>query len=171
MPPERRVSGLRVDSKRAPKMVGVISRQSKRDAPRSSWRISSVKGGMSSSPRGGAPRTSRPTRPSAFFAAELRYVYLLGKESAVGVGESGELRLQIGVARGDGRVEDAEEREEPGAEELGRRRLHEAAEAVLGEDAGVLGVEAEDEPDAEPVQRGERFGTRLGSRSNNRIIE
>jgi len=37
-------------------------------------------------------------------------------------------------------------------------RLDEAAEAVLGEDAGVLGVEAEDEPDAEPVQRSEGVG-------------
>ena len=83
------------------------------------------------------------------------------EQPAVGVGEGGEFRLQVGVALGDGRVEDAEEREEVAAQAVRVARLDEAAEAVLGEDAGVLGVEAEDEPDAEPVQRGERVGREL----------
>ena len=88
---------------------------------------------------------------------ELRDFDGAREEGAVDVGERGEGGLEIGGAAGGGRVQDLEQFEEGVADVFGRQGREEVVELVVGKDARVLGVEAEDEADAQDVQPVEDF--------------
>ena len=80
-----------------------------------------------------------------------------GEEAAVDVGEVQQDLVQIGIAFFVRSVEDLEKVDQGAAEILRGKGSEIIMELVLdGEDPGVLGIEAEDEPDAEDVQAFQR---------------
>lgn len=95
------------------------------------------------------------------FGREAGYLDVrLGKEAAVDVGEGQESLPLVGVAPGGGRVEDAEEVDERTAGLLGRVLGQVVMELpVAAEEAGVFGIEAEDETHAEHVEAAQRGRT------------
>ena len=90
---------------------------------------------------------------ATYLVGELRDVYLLGKQSAVGVGEGCQHRLVVLAALLRRRVQLFKKAYEGHAHVLRLIVRHVVVEHVApSEDPGILGIEAEDEADAEDVE-------------------
>ena len=77
------------------------------------------------------------------------------EEAAVDIGEGGQVGFEIGVALFGRRVEDLEEVDQRAPRARGGELLQVVVELEAAEDLRVLGVEEEDDADAQLVERGE----------------
>ncbi len=93
---------------------------------------------------------------------EGRHVDVLGKQSAVGVGECHEAGVEEAVALLWRSVERDEELLEPHGHVGGRKLRKEIVELIVhGKDAGILGIEAEHDAHAQNVELAQVFGSGL----------
>ena len=89
---------------------------------------------------------------------ELRYFYLLGKQSAIGIGKGLQLFLQILAALVDGRIEHLEQVAQRPPQVLCLVGGKEVVELVVAEHSCILGIETEDDAHAEDIQPAQGFG-------------
>ena len=108
----------------------------------------------------------------ANLGGERRHINLLGKKSAISIGESSQFGLQESASLLHRGVKHLEELHERIAHILGGIVCHIVVENVApAKYAGIFGIEAEHQSHAQHIEATERFGVIVAILGNKRIVE